>query len=402
MPNLKNRFVDQVMRLIRRHVRLEICAVDRVHWHEAPYDQKFNSVDVVMRDRAIKNATGTRHIRKQLTCLQSMVGHCLGYNWNPRKGDLVYVLFYGERKGVVLGSVWSWAEYPPCRATPYDVVEKGGQWLAPYQDEWKDFPEQPYPLAKKPYCFKWFHGPLKGQTGPGRDWCWLFDYCHEGHAHPHCELCKTIDSIGHILNHFFKFYSEQTESRKAYPLRGVYHNPSGSYWLFEGSDKPGEDYVSEFYTEGMGFWTLQGCTTINGIEYLMGHIRHSPDGTMEGHSATPAQDDSAGSRWKVYSPDNNAADEHGPIAADLQHLETSAVVRIYKDGAVRVLSATDPSGDAGTAEVFVRPDGNCWLWNIVSDAYFECKANGKIEIRSPSEVNIIAPVIKHNGAVIHS
>ena len=93
MANLKNRFVDQVVRLIRRHLRLEICAVDEVVWHKEPEDKKFNSIIVVMRDRAKKVDTGKTYYRIQLPTLQNFLGgHCGGYNWNPRKGDLVYLV----------------------------------------------------------------------------------------------------------------------------------------------------------------------------------------------------------------------------------------------------------------------------------------------------------------------
>jgi len=82
MPGLKNRFMDEVIRIIRRYMRLELCAVDRVHDHVAPDDKRFNTVDVIMRDRAEKGSKNP--IRKQLPVLQNLLGgHCGGYNWNP-------------------------------------------------------------------------------------------------------------------------------------------------------------------------------------------------------------------------------------------------------------------------------------------------------------------------------
>lgn len=337
MPNLKNRLMDQVLRVIRRHMRLEICVVDNVHWHETPDDQNFNSVDVVMRDRAIKNATGQLHYRKQLPCLQSLVGHCLGLCWSPRKGDLVYVLFYGERKGIVLGTVWSWAEHPVCRTTPYDLILKGGQWMEPYQDRFGDFPRQPYPMARKPFCFKWFHGPITGSTGPGRDWCFMFDYCRLGDSVPDCHSCRTIDSIQRLNNHYLKIYSEQTESLKAYPLRAEYHAPCGSYWMFESSDSPGGSCQSEVYTEGEGFWTIQGSRIEGDQEALKGHIRHHPEGDMEIHSATSDLDDEAGARCAMAAPGSSLWD----FAAEIRDFTTGAYVRIEKDGAVKVCSPVE-------------------------------------------------------------
>lgn len=323
--------MDEVLRVVRRYMRLEICAVDKVNFHSAPEDHKFNTVDVVMRDRAKKD--GKYPVRKQLPVLQNFLGgHCGGYNWNPRKGDLVWVFFYGGRQGIVLANAWSWAEYPSCRPSPYDIADKDGQWMAPYQDPCGDFPRQPYPELKKPYCFRWFHGPVTGSTGPGRDWAWLFDYCHLGDSVPSCKDCKNIDSICHVANHFFKFYSTETESRKAYPGRGIYHAPGGSYWLFDSFNAPDETYISEFYTEGAGFWTIQGAID----EILKGHVRHYPEGDVEIHSATSSQDDT-GTRCTVAAPNSSLFN----FAWEAIHFVTGAFRRILKDGKIEDSSPTE-------------------------------------------------------------
>lgn len=308
------------------------------------------------------------------------------------------VWFYQERKGIVLFTIPHWFEKPICRPTPYDIAIKYGQHRRPKRYlPTGDFLFR-YPEPKKPFCFRWWHGEAsyqKGDIDEGRDWCFLFDYCQLGDSCPDCHLCKTIDSIERLKNHYFKFYSEQTESRKAYPLRGEYHAPCGSYWMFESKDRPDVSYISEVYTEGMGFWTIQGSIIQDDIEYYKGHLRHSPDGTMEGHSATPDDDDSAGSRWKVYSPDNTTADSYGLIAAELINLETGAVVRIYKDGSIRVRSTAQ--GDK--SEVWLEKTGHCWIWNIVANAYVEIFANGDMDIKSPTEINITAPAVNINGAL---
>lgn len=367
MPGLKNRFMDEVLRIVRRYMRLEICAVYDIHWHESPNDKKFNSVDVIMRDRARKDSETP--IRKQLPVLQNFLGgHCGGNNWTPRIGDLVWVFFYGGRQGIVLANAWSWAEYPVCRPTPYDIADKNGQWMRPYQDQFGDFPRQPYPELRKPYCFRWFHGPVKGDTGPGRDWCFVFDYCREGDACPDCRMCKTIDSIGHILNHYFKFYGEQTESRKAYPFRGVYHNPSGSYWLFEGSNKPGDEYSSEFYTEGMGFWAIQGAKISGDQEALKGHIRHHPEGDIEIHSATSDPDDNTGVRCALAAPGSSLWD----FAAEIKDFTTGAYARIEKDGSIKAYSPV---------EILLKAP--------------------KIVLEGDVEIDLDAPVINQNGVQIH-
>ncbi|MHB8118670.1 MAG: SET domain-containing protein, partial [Methanothrix sp.] len=143
-------------------------------------------------------------------------------------------------------------------------------------------------------------------------------------------------------------------------------------------------YLSEIYTEGEGYWTLQGAKIENNLECLKGHLRHSPLGTMEMHSATPvaAQEDNIGHRVKVYAPDDTAADEHGLIAAELINLEKKAVVRIYKDGAVRVTASTDITGESAKSEVLLEVDGHCWLRNAVADACVEIFPDGQIKIKS--------------------
>jgi len=403
MPNLKNRLVDEVKRQINRRLRLEICVVTHVDHHETPNDRKFNTVDVLIRDRA--SATDEYRFRRKIIVPPNYLGgNCMGATRSPRIGDVVLVMFYADREAVLLGPAWSWAEYPVCRPSPYDIADKGGQWMEPYQHPVTgDFTRQPYPEVKKPYCFRWWHGPVKGDTGPGRDWCFLFDFCQLGNAVPNCSLCKTIDSISRFKNHYLKFYSEETESRKAYPYRAEFHAHCGSYWMFESKDRPSSEYVSEIYTEGEGYWTVQGAKIENNLETLLGHIRHSPDGSMEGHSATPEtfQEDNVGHRWKVYSPDSTISDSRGPIAAELVNLEKKALVRIYKDGSARMVSANDVTGATGRSEVVVGVDGHCWLWNLVDDARIEFFSGGVATVTSPVEINLNAPVIKQNGMQIH-
>jgi hypothetical protein len=402
MVSFKNRYMDQSKRLIKRHIRLEICAVDSVEFHKEPNDHKFNTVTVIMRDRAKRLDPSKSYYRAKLPVLQNfMGGNHLGENWTPRKGDLVYVFFYKEREGIVLGNAWSWAEYPTCRPTEYDQAAKGGQWMEPYQHpETGDFLKQPYPSGKKPYCFRWFHGPVTGHTGPGRDLCWMFDYCRMGDQTPSCKDCKTIDSLQRLKNQYFKFYSEETESRRAYPYRAEFHAHCGSFWMFESKDRPTDEYLSEVYTEGEGYWTLQGAKIENGIEVLLGHMRHSPDGSLEGHSATSNNDD-IGSKYKVYGPDSAVADQHGLIAWEVLNLEKKCMVRGYKDGAVRLRSSLDPTGLVGRAEVFLGADGHCWLWNGVDNAGIEFFSGGVATVTSPSEINLNAPLIKQNGVQIH-
>jgi len=410
MTTFKRELLDQVSRLIRRHLRLEVCAVDEVHWHKTPDDREFNYITVVMRDRAKKVDTEGEYRRVRIPVLQNFLGgHCGGYNWNPRKGDLVYCFFYQERKGVCLGNYWDWAAFPICRPSPYDIADKGGQWMEPYQDGCGDFPRQPYPELKKPYCFRWFHGPVTGNTGPGRDWCWMFDYCQMGDGTPDCRNCQTIDSICRLKNQYLKVYSQETESRKAYPYRAEFHAKCGSFWMFESTDQPSEEYVSEVHTEGEGYWALQGAKIENNIEVLKGHLRHSPCGTIEGHSATPccADEDNIGHRWKVYAPCDTTADSHGLIAAELINLEKKALVRIYKNGDIRIRASVDITGATGKSEMFLGIDGHCWLWDLADDTYIEFLPGGSCTIKAdPVTINgdlIVTGSLTHgNGPCCNS
>lgn len=399
MPNLKNRLVDEVKRQINRRLRLEICVVTHVDHHETPDDRKFNTVDVIIRDRA--SATDEYRFRRKIIVPPNYLGgHCMGATRSPRIGDVVLVMFYADREAVLLGPAWSWAEYPVCRPSPYDIADKGGQWMEPYRHPITgDFVKQPYPEVKKPYCFRWWHGPVKGDTGPGRDWCFLFDFCQLGNAVPNCNGCKTIDSISRFKNHYLKFYSEETESRKAYPLRGEYHAPCGSFWMFESKDRPDESYLSEVHTEGEGFWTLQGAKIENNLEVLKGHIRHNPKGTIEMLSAT-TEDYASGSLALVQADDDSSISDviDGDVAAELEHLPSNSRVRIYKSGKIQIVSC---AAKIIKSVLSVWPDGYCEMWNAAANAYVEITAAGVITQSSPSAINLNAPVINQNGVQIH-
>ena len=83
----------------------------------------------------------------------------------------------------------------------------------------------------------------------------------------------------------------------------------------------------------------------------------------------------------LYSPDNLTADAVGLISADIQDLDCGAMVRIYKNGTVRVLSQAGGPGSAGCAELFLEPTGYCYLWNIIDNSYIEMKVGGEVEIK---------------------
>lgn len=404
MVGLKNRLTDSTKRLIRRHLKFEMCLVDQVNWHKEPGDKKFNTVDVLKRDRRAFTDDGKHYYRPKCIVPLAGIGQHLGWLFSPREGDMAMVYFYQERKGIVLFTIPNWAQFPICRPTPYDIVLKGGQFRRMKRHQpTGDFLYYPYPEPKKPYCFRWFHGEdayKAGDIGPGRDWALLFDYCQLGESCPDCNLCKTIDSIQRLRNQYFKFYSEDTESRRAYPWRAEFKAHCGSFWMFESQDKPSDEYASEVYTEGEGYWTWQGSKIEGGVEVLKGHVRHSPNGDLEGHSTTTDLDNT-GSKWRVYAPDSTISDDYGLIAWEMINFETHCKVRGYKNGAVRLRAAVDPTGEDLKSEVFLAPDGHCWLWNAVDDASAEIFPGGRIAITSPIEVDFVTPVIKQNGVQIH-
>lgn len=342
MTAIKNRFMDQMRRMIFRHLRLEICAVDEILWHKEPNDKRFNAVIVIMRDRSKKGDQKKEYIRLRLPVLQNFIGgHCGGFNWNPRVGDLVYVFFYHERKGVVLGNVWNWGEFPVCRPTQYDIANKGGQWMKPYQDGWGDFPKQPYPKLKKPYCDRWFHGPVKGTTGRGRDWARVYDYCQEGDATPDCSICKTIDSIGRDKNSWDKVYSHETESCEAPSKRRELHVPSGSYLRFDS-----EQGNSVEYSEGCGHIRL-GNATCEGTK--KGHLNFNPHGTIDIHSMheeAPIASEQVGTRVIVVAPEDSSVE----YAVEAKDFETGAYIRIMKSGEIIIHSPTKITLDAPLVE----------------------------------------------------
>lgn len=350
MVGFKERFMDQVWRMIIQHFHLEICAVDEVHWHKEPGDEEFNEITVVMRDRATENDTSVQYRRVRVDVLQFLMGgNCGGYGWNPRRGDMVYCIFYQGRKGLCIGSYWGWHEYPICRPTPYDISDKNGQYQYVQQNKCGDFDKEPYPALKKPYCFRWFHGPVTGTTGKGRDHLWLFDYCHEGDACPDCRDCDTIDHVCRSSNHGFKFYSSETESKKAHPDRGEYFVPCGAYWMFESkccSDCEScteSTCCSDMYTAGKGYWTIQGAKC---IDDLKGHIRHYPEGDMEIHSATSDPGDNTGVRCAVSAPGSDKWD----FAVEIKDFSTGAYIRIEKNGEIKLYSPIKITLDAPLVE----------------------------------------------------
>ena len=349
MVNLKHRVMDQTRRQINRRLRIEICCVTGIHNHEAPGDRKFNTVDVIMRDRPAKNDK-YRFRTDVIVPPNYLGGHCMGDTRSPRVGDVVVVLFYADREGYVLGPAWSWAEYPVCRPTPYDIAKKGGQWMKPYQDEWSDFPEEPYPPIKKPYCDRWFHGPVKGTTGRGRDWARVYDYCQEGDATPDCSICKTIDSIGREKNSWDKVYSHETESCEAPSKRRELHVPSGSYLRFDS-----ETGQSVEYSEGCGHIRLGNATC---EKEKKGHLNFKGNiaggaGTIDMHAAheeVPFASEQTGARVSVVHNEDDSV----TFAVESIYFDQNAFIRIMKDGQIIIQTPKKITIESTDADVHVK------------------------------------------------
>ena len=169
----------------------------------------------------------------------------------------------------------------------------------------------------------------------------MMDYCHEGDAVKDCRNCKTIDSLGMAGNRGFKFYSQETESKKAHPLRDLFFNESGSYWLFDAkccgdcSECSETTCCSELFTKGRGFWTIQGATD---FQDLKGHLRHYPDGTIEIHSKTEWEDfpdEATGVRCICTVPESSV-----DWAWEAIDFESGSYIRIMKDGTIILHSST--------------------------------------------------------------
>jgi hypothetical protein len=303
--------------------------VHEVHYHKEPNDKEFNEITVIMRDRAKKNEKDGKYQRIRIPVLQNFLGgHCGGYNWNPRRGDMVYCFFFHERKGLCLGNYWGWAEYPICRPSPYDIADKNGQWMEPVQDGCGDFEQEPYPELKKPYCDRWFHGPPKGSCGKGRDHKRVFDYCQEGDGTPDCHKCKTIDSIGRSRNWWDAHYSHETESCQAPPKRDEKHVYCGSYLRYES-----ETGQSEEYSEGCGHIRLGNATC---EAKKKGHVNWDPKGSIDIHSVHEEVDvltEHKGTRVIAFAPDSG-----GEIAVAMDDFESGAFVHIMKNGDIQEYS----------------------------------------------------------------
>lgn len=343
MPNLNNRLFDQIVRFIERHLRFEICAVDRVRWHKSPWpgDRDMNVCDVVIRDRADRESDreDIDYVRYRCVPLQQYTGRFFGTPWTPRRGDLVKVWFYQRRKGIILGTVSSYGNEPVCRPDPYTLREKICQYRPHIQDSNLDFPDKTYqyPDGRKPTCLNWHHGPCNGdftddrkEPTVGRDWWQVWDYCQQGDRDPTCKDCTDIDYPQRKMNTWRKVYSRNTLSCESPNARLEDHVACGSYHRFES-----ECGQSKEYSEGIGH--IREGNAVGECD-KRGHINFKGNtsggaGTIDIHAAheeVAFASESEGARMSVvHNEDSSVA-----FAYEAIYFDQSAYIRIMKDGQI--------------------------------------------------------------------
>lgn len=396
MPSLKNRFTQQVTNYDQRLSKLEVSEVDQAFWHKTNGDKNRTLLNIVARDRREKTHPADEddpypYLRRRVPSIlqESYTGKHQGHPKVIRRGNALKAIFYKNEKPLILGPVESKFEPPVCRPDPYTERTKMCQYrpLRGCQDDELDF-IKPYPEPKKPTCSNWQHGPCKGDKSDdekepciGRDWWFVWDYCQEGDKEPSCENCTKIDYPKRCKNTWMKAYSDNTMSCEAPNRRWELHQKCGSYLRFDS-----ETGKSKEYSEGKGHIRLGNAVCESDKR---GHINfqgseNAEAGTIDGHSAheeVPIPNESDGARWVVVAPTDNAyQDGYGTISADLMDLPTTSGIRIYKDGTVRVRSHDNK------AEVFLKNNGHCWLWNIPTDAYIEMPTDGTVVVHSDVKI----------------
>jgi hypothetical protein len=387
-----NSLGNTIQRQLEKLIRIEYCTVVK-------FNNDTNMSGVLDRDNADSKFWNTvtvqpRHVRTRsagknlqytdcVVLQHKLIGKWYGSPYTPRVGDIVLVLFLMNQKPIILGTVNSdhQGNDPVCRApfdpysndvdARYDEVCKLCQWE---EMDFNEFQEAyNYKKGKKPTCDKWYH--------KSRDWIKIFE-CKVGHERP-CEDCTSLDAIMHSGTYgahtFFKHFSSgeapgEQISFEMPPWTDWYHHHCGSQFWFKDS--------GEIFLEN---WTTN--TTRHG------HLYFDPTGTIILHS--DYVESPMGSRLVLYSPESTAEDGSGNvISCEMQDLPTNSVVRIYKDGSVRCTSVMD--GDVAS-EVYLKPDGHCWMWNYLKQAWVEINADGDISIVSPTIIGLTAPVVTISG-----
>jgi len=335
MVNPKNTINDTVARILAKLIRIEIGQVDEVNnieavqAHRKPGDDKFASCIVLIRDRRVTPGADFRYFRYKLPVLQHFIGHCFGSPYTPRKGDMVLVLFYKNEKGIILGPMYNWEQYPQCKPrSDYDIVTKICQWIKPVKrNDILDFIK--FAPGKKPVCTKYFHGPDNGNDppGPGRDMIWVHE-CTLGDKEyggcvigsedctgpfRDCRECVHIDSVPSLKNTWLKVYSSETDCGDSAKNRRVhFHHHCGSFDLWEDN----------------GHRRHENRVLDGDQESPRGSIDYDPTGTIH-ERAEP--DSEEGSRVLIV-----AHEDPNDIAVEMRYEPTDSFVTIFKDGHIEI------------------------------------------------------------------
>ncbi len=371
MVDAREAVQDAIDRYMARPPPIEICEVMMVYPHRQPYpeDVDFDVVDVKLRDVRLPFAISKRvvkHVRALV--LQRDIGNLRGNPWLPKVGDLVLVAFVQNEQAVIIGTLNNIFQEPVCRPTSneqiYDIVYKICQYDRPRIDEEKNYIEHPQP-TRPPVCFKYFDR--------SRDTIFVHE-CKTGHESKYCNECKGLDSIG-CGSTYLSFRSSSdcgSESPDTCPeckgstcdgacgcskepkRRVKFHHHCGSIQIF---DDNGTILIENYVLQGEN-------------EIPKGHIKWHPSGTIEIHSD---HNENEGAQIKVYALDDTNK------AIELRNLSGTATITIWKDDRITVTGKS--------------LDVSCDTANV--------SCGGPITLYSNTEIDLNAPVIKHNGEVVH-
>ena len=341
--------VNTIERIMMRSFKIEYCTV-------VAYD-KFGDCGVQIRDdpngefwntctvkvKAVKNdrVSGSGVSDNPIETLHYYCNVLQGYNqkwagrpWTPRIGDLVAVLFIYNQMPLILGTVYSLAQDPVCRApfdikkynaidARYDDVNKWCQWEDPIWNDQLEVVEH-FP-GKHPICDKTFHR--------NRDQIYVTD-CLEGNKSA-CKCCTYLDHVKRTGNQWEKIYSCDTDSKDCcHPYipgcvekakrRHEWHEPSGSYFVFQNNPCGDLDF-------GKGLVRLGNATCECNQK---AHINLDPRGTVDIHTknekATPYAAENEGTRMSVVSLDDATVD-HSFEAIDFN---VNSWIEILKTGTI--------------------------------------------------------------------
>ncbi len=336
VSNTRDRNIDSSRREDSRKGQVDRCEVINVRPHVQPYpeDKDFNTVDVQLIDRPRVNEAALTIEYVKLNSLQREHGKFQGIPWNARIGDMIYVYWLAEREALVLGTCTSVEQEPVCRSQADDQQQEYVFKLCPWEEPQKNADGNYiiFPNPKHPDCHKWWPKT--------RDSLWIFD-CLEGHNTPSCcaqAPCNSLDD--HQSSTCIKHFSDVSPTiiDKQWRFKILHHCGSNLYFDEDG---------------------------VVNLENQVAHVLKN--------------------RVALY-PDTGYSDEHGPIAFEAVNLATKALVRIYVDGCVRVRSSVDPTGDTLCSELFLKNNGNCWLWNGITDNSVEIQEDGKIVLDGNVEI----------------